>query len=146
MEIKNEDKRWIVREPGNPLNVRQMAQELGIDQVLANLLVQRGITTFDGARDFFRPDLSKLHDPFLMCDMEVAVERLHKAIENDENILIYGDYDVDGTTAVALFYSFVRSLTSKVDYYIPDRYDEGYGISYKGIDWAIENKFTLIIS
>jgi single-stranded-DNA-specific exonuclease len=146
MEIKNEDKRWIVREPGNPLNVRQMAQELGIDQVLANLLVQRGITTFDGARDFFRPDLSKLHDPFLRCDMEVAVERLHKAIENDENILIYGDYDVDGTTAVALFYSFVRSLTSKVDYYIPDRYDEGYGISYKGIDWAIENKFTLIIS
>jgi single-stranded-DNA-specific exonuclease len=146
MEIKNEDKRWIVKEPGNPLNVRQMAQELGIDQVLANLLVQRGVTTFDGARDFFRPDLSKLYDPFLMRDMDVAVERLHKAIENNENILIYGDYDVDGTTAVALFYSFVRSLTPKVDYYIPDRYDEGYGISYKGIDWAIENKFTLVIS
>ena len=96
MEIKNEDKRWIVKEPGNPLNVRQMAQELGIDQVLANLLVQRGVTTFDGARDFFRPDLSKLYDPFLMRDMDVAVERLHKAIENNENILIYGDYDVDG--------------------------------------------------
>ncbi len=146
MEIKNEDKRWIVKEPGNPLNVRQMAQELGIDQVLANLLVQRGVTTFDGARDFFRPDLSKLYDPFLMRDMDVAVERLHKAIENNENILIYGDYDVDGTTPVGLSYSFVRSLTPKVDYYIPDRYDEGYGISYKGIDWAIENKFTLVIS
>lgn len=146
MEIKNEDKRWIVKEPGNPLNVRQMAQELGIDQVLANLLVQRGINSFEEARNFFRPDLSRLHDPFLMKDMDVAVERLHKAIVNNENILIYGDYDVDGTTAVALLYSFVRTLTDKVDYYIPDRYDEGYGISYKGIDWAVENKFTLVIS
>lgn len=146
MEIKNADKRWIVRESGNPGAVRQLSQSLGLDVVLANLLVQRGITTFDEAKDFFRPDLSKLHDPFLMKDMDAAVLRLHKAIEDKENILIYGDYDVDGTTAVALVYTFLRSLTESVDYYIPDRYDEGYGISYTGIDWALKNNFSLIIS
>jgi single-stranded-DNA-specific exonuclease RecJ len=146
MEIKNADRRWIVKEQGDPLAVRQLSQSLGIDPVLANLLVQRGVTTFEEARSFFRPDLSMLHDPFLMRDMDVAVERLHRAITNNENILIYGDYDVDGTTAVALAYTFIRSLTSNVDYYIPDRYDEGYGISYTGVDWAIKNKFSLIIS
>ena len=140
------DRKWIVKEPGNPAAVRRLSQELGVDPVLANLLVQRGITTFGQAREFFRPDLSMLHDPFLMKDMEVAVERLHKAIENGENILVYGDYDVDGTTAVALVFSFIRELTPRVDYYIPDRYDEGYGVSYKGIDWAAENHFSLIIS
>lgn len=140
------DRKWIVKEPGNPAAVRRLSQELGVDPVLANLLVQRGITTFGQAREFFRPDLSMLHDPFLMKDMEVAVERLHKAIENRENILVYGDYDVDGTTAVALVFSFIRELTPRVDYYIPDRYDEGYGVSYKGIDWAAENHFSLIIS
>ena len=140
------DRKWIVKEPGNPAAVRRLSQELGVDPVLANLLVQRGITTFGQAREFFRPDLSMLHDPFLMKDMEVAVERLHKAIENGENILVYGDYDVDGTTAVALVFSFIRELTPRVDYYIPDRYDEGYGVSYKGIDWATENHFSLIIS
>jgi single-stranded-DNA-specific exonuclease len=140
------DKKWIVKEPGNPALVRQLAQEVGIDQVLANLLVQRGIKTFEQARDFFRPDLSKLHDPFLMKDMDRAVARLHESIINKENLLIYGDYDVDGTTAVALIYSFVRTFTSNIDYYIPDRYDEGYGVSYKGIDWAKEHKCTLIIS
>lgn len=146
MEMKNMDRKWIVKEPGNPAAVRRLSQELGVDPVLANLLVQRGITTFGQAREFFRPDLSMLHDPFLMKDMEVAVERLHKAIENGENILVYGDYDVDGTTAVALVFSFIRELTPRVDYYIPDRYDEGYGVSYKGIDWAAENHFSLIIS
>ena len=146
MEMKNMDRKWIVKEPGNPAAVRRLSQELGVDPVLANLLVQRGITTFGQAREFFRPDLSMLHDPFLMKDMEVAVERLHKAIENRENILVYGDYDVDGTTAVALVFSFIRELTPRVDYYIPDRYDEGYGVSYKGIDWAAENHFSLIIS
>lgn len=139
-------KKWIVREPGNPAIVRQLAQELGIDQVLANLLVQRGITSYDKAREFFRPSLSMLHDPFLMKDMDKAVERLHKAIESKEKILIYGDYDVDGTTAVALVYSFIRDLTNKIEYYIPDRYDEGYGISYKGIDCAHEHGCSLIIS
>lgn len=146
MEINNVDRKWIVREPGNPAAVRQLSQELGVDPVLANLLVQRGIKTFSAARDFFRPDLSMLHDPFLMTDMDCAVDRLYKAIQNKENILIYGDYDVDGTTAVSLMYSFVRTLTDKIDYYIPDRYDEGYGISYKGIDWAAEGKFSLIIA
>lgn len=140
------DKKWIVREPGNPAVVRQLTQELGIDHVLANLLVQRGISTFEKARDFFRPDLSRLHDPFLMKDMDKAVERLHKAISSKEQILIYGDYDVDGTTAVALVYSFIRPLTEKVEYYIPDRYDEGYGVSYKGIDFAKHHGCSLIIT
>src|SRR5574344_1639129 len=95
------EKKWIVKEPGNPAVVRKLSAELGIDSVLANLLVQRNIVTSEQAKDFFRPDLSKLHDPFLMKDMDRAVERLEKAIENQEKILIYGDYDVDGTTAVA---------------------------------------------
>lgn len=145
MEIKR-DRKWIVKEQGNPAMVRQLSQELGVDQVLGNLLVQRGIKTYEEARRFFRPDLSMLHDPFLMKDMECAVERLHKAVLSKERVLIYGDYDVDGTTAVALVYSFLSQLTTNLDYYIPDRYDEGYGISYKGIDWAYEGGFTLIIA
>ncbi len=140
------DKNWIIREQGNPAAVRQLAQELGIDQVLANLLVQRGIDSFEKAREFFRPSLSMLHDPFLMKDMDKAVERLHKAVTGGEKILIYGDYDVDGTTAVSLVFSFLREYTSKIEYYIPDRYDEGYGLSYKGIDCAKEHGCTLIIT
>ena len=127
MEITNLDRKWIVKEPGNPAQVRQLAQSLGVDPVLANLLVQRGIHTFEEARRFFRPDLSMLHDPFLMKDMHQAVDRLHKAVGNGEKILIYGDYDVDGTTAVALVYKFIKGqLNADVDYYIPDRYNEGY--------------------
>lgn len=140
------DRKWIVKEPGNPALVRQLATELGADQVLANLLVQRNIKTFQEARDFFRPELSKLHDPFLMKDMDKAVDRLEKAIKVHEKILIYGDYDVDGTTAVALLYSFIKDYNDNTEYYIPDRYDEGYGISYKGIDWAVENGYTLVIA
>ncbi len=140
------EKKWIVREPGNPAAVRQLSQELGIDQVLANLLVQRGIDNFAKAREFFRPDLSMLHDPFLMKDMDKAVDRLHSAITSGEKILIYGDYDVDGTTAVSLVFSFVRQYTQAIEYYIPDRYDEGYGLSYKGIDTAREHGCTLIIT
>ena len=146
MDITNIDRKWIVKEPGNPAAVRQLSQSLSIDYVLSSLLVQRGIYTYEQAREFFRPDLSMLHNPFLMTDMDKAVARLHKAITGGENILIYGDYDVDGTTAVSLVYSFIRTLTPKVDYYIPDRYDEGYGISYKGIDWAVDGEVTLIIS
>ncbi len=146
MDLRNVDRKWIVKEPGNPVDVRQLSQELGVDLVLASLLVQRGVKTYAQAKEFFRPDLSMLHDPFLMTDMDKAVARLREAIDNDENILIYGDYDVDGTTAVSLVYSFVRTLTKKVEYYIPDRYDEGYGVSYKGIDWAIEQKVSLIIA
>ncbi len=140
------EKKWIVKEQGNPAAVRALSAELGIDQVLANLLVQRNITTAERAREFFKPDLSKLHDPFLMKEMDKAVERLEKAISNEEKVLIYGDYDVDGTTAVALMYTFIRNFNPNVEYYIPDRYDEGYGISYKGIDWGHENGYTLIIA
>ena len=146
MEINNIGRKWIVKEPGNPATVRRLAQELGTDPVLANLLVQRGINTYEEARTFFRPDLSMLHDPFLMQDMDKAVERLHRAIENNEKILVYGDYDVDGTSAVSLVYTFLSTLTQNLEYYIPVRYDEGYGISYKGIDWAHEGGYTLVIA
>ena len=140
------DKKWVVKEPGNPAAVRQLSQELGIDQVLANLLVQRGIDSFAKAREFFRPDLSMLHDPYLMTDMDKAVDRLDKAVAAKERFFIYGDYDVDGTTAVSLVYSFFRKFTPNLEYYIPDRYDEGYGVSYKGIDTAKAHGCTLIIT
>ena len=113
-------KKWVLKQPGDPEIVGRLSTELGIDRVLAELLVQRGITTFEDAREFFRPDLSRLHDPFLMKDMDKAVERLHKAVAGGEKILVYGDYDVDGTTAVALVYSFISSLTHNVDFYIPE--------------------------
>ena len=140
------EREWRLKAPGNPENVAQLSAELGVDPVLASLLVNRGVHTFEEARSFFRPNLSSLHDPFLMKDMEAAVERLQKAVIGHEKILVYGDYDVDGTTAVALVYSFIRKITSDVDFYIPDRYDEGYGVSKKGIDWARDNDFRLIIT
>jgi single-stranded-DNA-specific exonuclease len=140
------DKQWIVKEPGNPALVRKLAEDLGVDEALANLLVQRNIKTFAEAKSFFRPKLEELHDPFLMKDMDHAVERLDRALTNNEKILVYGDYDVDGTTAVALVFSFLRNLHKNMGYYIPDRYDEGYGVSYKGIDWAHENGYSLIIA
>lgn len=140
------EKKWILENIADDENVSRLSSELGIDPVLARLLTQRGIRTFQQAREFFRPSISNLHNPFLMTDMDKAVERVRKAIVNQENILVYGDYDVDGTTAVSLVYSFLKRLTSKVDFYIPDRYDEGYGVSYKGIEWAAENGFTLIIT
>lgn len=138
--------KWILKEQADPEVVERLSAEVGIDRVLANLLVHRGVRTFDQARAFFRPSLDDLHDPFLMKDMDVAVERLHKAVSTGEKILVYGDYDVDGTTAVALVYSFIKRFSDKVDFYIPDRYDEGYGVSYKGIDWAAEGGFSLIIT
>lgn len=140
------EKKWINRENADAEVVSQLSSELGVDPVLAELLVQRGIRTFSQARSFFRPDLGNLHDPFLMKDMDKAVERVRKAVCSGEKILVYGDYDVDGTTAVALVYSFLSRLTSEIDFYIPERYDEGYGVSYKGIDWASENGFGLIIT
>ena len=142
------ERKWIVKEPGNPVLVRQLAQELGIDPVLSNLLVQRGIKSFEEAREFFRPDLSMIHDPFLMVDMQKAVDRIEAAVHRKEKILIYGDYDVDGTTAVALMYIFLKKIhpVNLLDFYIPDRYDEGYGLSYKGIDYAHENGCKLIIT
>ena len=138
--------KWLLKEPADPQKVDRLAAEVGIDRVLASLLVDRGVSDFEQARIFFRPSLSDLHDPFLMKDMDLAVERLHKAITSGENILVYGDYDVDGTTAVALVYSFIQRFTSKVGFYVPDRYDEGYGVSFKGIDFAAEGGCTLIIT
>lgn len=140
------EREWRLKDPADPEKVAQLSAELGIDPVLASLLVTRGVQTFEEARSFFRPNLEALHDPFLMKDMSNAVDRLEKAISEKEKILVYGDYDVDGTTAVALVFSFIRRLTTYVDFYIPDRYDEGYGVSRKGIDWAAENGFGLIIT
>ena len=140
------EKIWKLREGADADNVRQLSSELGVDPVLAELLVQRGVRTFEQARAFFRPSLDDLHDPFMMTDMDKAVERVHSAIECGEKILVYGDYDVDGTTAVSLVYTFLHRLTRHLDFYIPERYDEGYGVSYKGIDWAAENGFKLIIT
>lgn len=129
MYVMPKEREWRLRAPADPENVKQLSAELGVDPVLATLLVHRGIRTFEEARSFFRPNLSDIHDPFLMKDMDKAVERLEKAVHDNEKVLVYGDYDVDGTTAVALVYSFIRRLTSSVDFYIPDRYDEGYGVS-----------------
>ncbi len=146
MVVKSREKKWVVREPGNPLYVRQLMQDLGIDEILANLLVQRGITNAAEAREFFYPSLNMLHNPFLMKDMDIAVERIHRALEKGEKIIVYGDYDVDGTSAVSLVYSFLKNLTDNIDYYIPDRYDDGYGISSHGIDWARERDCDLIVA
>lgn len=123
-----------------------LSAELGISPVICLLLVQRGIASAEEAKKFFRPSMSDLHDPFLMPDMDKAVKRLNNALGHKEKILVYGDYDVDGTTAVALVYKFLRPYSSTIDFYIPDRYEEGYGISYKGIDYASENGVSLIIS
>lgn len=123
-----------------------LAAALNISPILAQLLVQRGICTFEDARNFFRPDFANLHDPFLMADMDKAVNRLTDAIQDNEKILIYGDYDVDGTTSVSLVYKFIKKFYSNVDFYIPDRYNEGYGISIQGIDFAHKNGIKLIIA
>ncbi len=142
-------KRWVVKPKGDPNKVSSLAAELNVSEVVAELLVQRGITTFTEAKAFFRPDLNQLHDPFLMKDMDVAVERILNAIQNKEKILVYGDYDVDGTTAVALVYTFLLETgiePSLVDFYIPDRYQEGYGISIQSIDYAKANGFKLVIA
>ena len=124
----------------------KLAVELGVNPIIALLLVKRGIYSAEEAKKFFKPSLNDLHDPFLMPDMDKAVKRLNKALGNKEKILVYGDYDVDGTTAVALVYKYLRLYSSALDYYIPDRYDEGYGVSYKGIDYAAANDVKLIIS
>ena len=141
------EKRWVVKPQGNPKAVAAMAAATGISPVLANLLVQRGIDTLEKAKNFFNPQLSDLHDPFLMKDMDKAVERVERAVRNREKIMVYGDYDVDGTTAVALVYKFLRQIGHKdLLFYIPDRYTEGYGISTKGIDHAARKGATLIIA
>jgi len=139
------EKIWKVKEQGDINVIKHLSAALNVNMVIANLLAQRGIKSFNEARSFFRPMLSDLHDPFLMKDMDKAVARLGRAIEDQEKVLIYGDYDVDGTTSVALMYQFLRSRIIRLDFYIPDRYTEGYGISPRSIDYAAENNFTLVI-
>lgn len=139
------NKRWVVKEIDTAL-ARTLQDELKLNPVLARLLVQRNIRTFEEARIFFRPSLDHLHDPFLMKDMDKAVDRINAAMMHNEKIVIYGDYDVDGTTSVALMYSFLKKHYPNIDYYIPDRYKEGYGISQAGIDWAKQQQCSLIIA
>ena len=141
-----EDRQWNLLQAADEATVSRLSVELGVDRVLAQLLVQRGVATFEDARNFFRPSLDNLHDPFLMTDMDKAVTRIHEALEKGEKILVYGDYDVDGTTAVAEVVIFLKRFSQKVFYYIPDRYDEGYGLSYKALDWASDNQFNLVIT
>ena len=124
---------------------RALAKDIGISPILCRLLQERGINTAAEAKRFFRPQLSELHDPFLMKDMDRAVERLNQAMGRKERILVYGDYDVDGTTAVTLVYKFLQQFYSNIDYYIPDRYNEGYGVSQKGVDYAYETGVKLVI-
>ena len=138
--------RWTIKPKPSEEKVKLLAEALKVEEFVATLLVQRGIETYEEARQFFRPTLADLHNPYLMKDMDKAVERIEKAIENGENILVFGDYDVDGTTAVSLVSSYLKTYYSNVATYIPDRYDEGYGISFKGIDFADDNGFSLIIA
>ncbi len=139
-------KAWKIKENGHYEDIDRLAQELNIDPILATLLIQRGINTYQKAKAFFRPDLNDLYDPFLMNDMEKAVARLKTAIGSGEKILVYGDYDVDGTTSVAMMYSFLKKYHDRIDFYIPDRYSEGYGISLKAVDYAHSTAVTLIIA
>ena len=138
--------RWTLKSKPEKEKVQKLQNELQVDALIATLLVQRGVETYDQAKAFFRPSLTDLHDPFLMKDMDKAVVRIEEAILKGENILVFGDYDVDGTTAVSLVSSYLKSYYPNVATYIPDRYDEGYGISYKGINFAEDNEFTLIIA
>lgn len=138
--------RWTLQNPPEPQQVDALKSALNVDTITATLLLQRGIQTYEQARVFFKPDWSDLHDPFLMKDMDLAVARIERAIESGEHILVFGDYDVDGTTAVALMSSYLKTRTPQVDTYIPDRYAEGYGISYQGIDYADDNNCSLIIA
>lgn len=139
-------KKWIIKEQANSSEIDQLAESINMSRPIAGLLLQRGIYSCEAARTFFRPDLQKLYNPFLMKDMDKAVARLEKAIVERENVLVYGDYDVDGTTSVAMMYIFLKSKCRNVFYYVPDRYTEGYGVSCKGVDYAVEKNCTLIIA
>lgn len=140
------EKKWVQAAQGNKETTDLLAQQLNIDRSLAEILVQRGICSFDGAKDFFRPQMAQLNDPFLMKDMDKAIARVDQALAANEKIMVYGDYDVDGTTSVALVYSFLSQFTDQLEFYIPDRHKEGYGISTAGIDYAHERGFSLIIA
>ena len=140
------EKRWIIRKDYDKEVVKKLAEALGVDEIIATLLVERGVTTYEEARCFFRPSLDQLHDPFLMKDMDRAIARINEAVRRHERILVYGDYDVDGTSAVALVYSYLSTFHRNIDFYIPDRDSEGYGISFKGIDYARDTGVKLIIA
>ena len=140
------NKKWLIKEAPNAIQVEQLKNELNVSEVVAYMLVQRGITNDEAARSFFRGTLEELHDPYLMKDMDRAVKRVNKALKENEKILVYGDYDVDGTTAVSVVYSLLSKHTSSIDYYIPDRYGEGYGVSEKGVRTAHKEGFTLMIT
>ncbi len=138
--------RWTLKPKPDPQKVAHLAQSLGVSEPISSLLIQRDVDTYEKAKSFFRPSLDNLHDPFLMKDMDIAVARIEAAIAQGENILVYGDYDVDGTTSVALVSSYLETIYTQVATYIPDRYAEGYGVSYMGIDYAVDNDITLIIA
>ncbi len=140
------EKRWIIREDYDLETVEKLAASLGVDKIIATLLVERGVTTFEEARRFFRPGLDQIHDPFLMKGMREAIERINEAIKRQDRIMVYGDYDVDGTSAVALVYSYLKDLDRNIDFYIPDREREGYGISRQGVDYARETGVKLVIA
>jgi single-stranded-DNA-specific exonuclease len=137
---------WNLKKQGDTNEVKHLSAALNVNMIIARLLVQRGISSYNEAKSFFRPRLSDLLDPFLMKDMDKAVERVERAISLQEKVIIYGDYDVDGTTSVAMMYSFLKPRIEHIEYYIPDRYSEGYGISPQSINYAIENGFTLVIA
>lgn len=139
-------KRWLIKSAQNSTTVEDFRSEIKTDSIVAELLLQRGIDSFERARDFFNPSLEQLHDPFALLNMEKAVSLLDQSIENQNRILLYGDYDVDGTTAVSLLYNFLKEYTDRIDYYIPDRYKEGYGLSDQGVVFAIENNYDLVIA
>ena len=138
--------RWTLKPSVDEHKVQHLVDALAVDRSIAHLLVQRGIETFEEAKAFFRPKIEDLHHPFLMKDMDKAVERIERALATNERILVYGDYDVDGTTSVALMATYLETKTDQIATYIPDRFEEGYGVSYKGIDYAIDNDFTLIVA
>lgn len=140
------EKRWVAQKKADVQTVEKLASELKVNEILAGMMIRRGLNSFNDAKNFFRPSLSQLHDPFLMKAMPEAIFRIERAIKNNERILVYGDYDVDGTTSVALTYSFFKKIHQNIEYYIPDRYKEGYGISTQGIDYAVDNDFSLIIA
>jgi single-stranded-DNA-specific exonuclease len=144
--LKIMEKNWVIKEQGADAEVLALSRSLGVSKTIANLLVQRDIHTFDEAKAFFRPELSQLHDPFLMKDMDAAVDRIISAIKGKEKVMIYGDYDVDGTTAVSLIYTFLKDHLPSVEFYIPDRYDEGYGVSLKGVEHAAKSGISLVIA
>ncbi|MCD4769902.1 MAG: single-stranded-DNA-specific exonuclease RecJ [Bacteroidales bacterium] len=140
------EKKWVIKERGDSVVIKQLMKSLEVSEPLANIMAQRSITTYDEAKQYFRPLFDTLHDPFLMKDMNIAVDRISSAIDKNEKILVYGDYDVDGTTSVAMMYLFLTKFCTNVDYYIPDRYREGYGLSLEGLDYAADNNCNLVVT